>query len=363
MIPWYHLNESATISSPALLVYPDRVQHNISEMLRVAGSADRLRPHVKTHKCGEIVSMQMEAGIRKFKCATIAEAEMLADCGVLDILLAYQPVGPTISRYLQLQQKYPRVAFSALADNQGIAKSLSHYWESHGMKLGIFIDLDVGMHRTGIQPGHGVSSLVEVIEECKGLIHKGFHIYDGHIRDEDFNDRKTAVEASFSKALTYLNQDDSYEVVAGGTPTFPVHAMNPRVTLSPGTCLLWDHGYQSILPDQKFLIAAVLLTRVISKPEEGLLCLDLGHKALASEMPHPRVHLPDLGKVEFLTHSEEHLVIRSSKAHEYQVGDVIYGFPKHICPTTALHQELVVIDNREEVGRWEVSARDRRLSI
>lgn len=363
MTPWYHLNESATISSPALLVYPDRVQQNILEMLRVAGSADRLRPHVKTHKCREIVSMQMEAGINKFKCATIAEAEMLADCGVLDILLAYQPVGPTATRYLQLQQKYPRVAFSALTDNQETAKSLSHYWESHGSKLGIFIDLDVGMHRTGIQPGDGVTPLVEIIEACKGLIHKGVHIYDGHIRDADINERKASVEASFSQAAPYLKPDDSYEIVAGGTPTFPVHAMNPRVTLSPGTCLLWDHGYSSILPDQEFHIAAVLLTRVISKPGEGLLCLDLGHKALASEMPHPRVYLPDLGEVEFQTHSEEHLVVKSSRAGQYKVGDVIYGFPKHICPTAALHQEMVVIADRKEVDRWKVYARDRRISI
>ena len=142
-----------------------------------------------------------------------------------------------------------------------------------------------------------------------------------------------------------------------------MHALNPQVDLSPGTCLLWDQGYSENFPDQKFLHAAVLITRVVSKPTEELLCLDLGHKAVASEMPHPRVYFPDLEHVDFLTHSEEHLVIRTPSAINFEVGDVLYGIPRHICPTTALHQELVVIEGGEVVDLWKVVARDRRINF
>jgi D-serine deaminase-like pyridoxal phosphate-dependent protein len=105
------------------------------------------------------------------------------------------------------------------------------------------------------------------------------------------------------------------------------------------------------------------MTRVVSKPTNELLCLDLGHKAVASEMGHPRVHFTDLEQVEFLTHSEEHLVIQTPNAANFEVGDVLYGIPTHICPTTALHQELVVVDDGEAVDLWKVFARDRRINI
>jgi D-serine deaminase-like pyridoxal phosphate-dependent protein len=160
-----------------------------------------------------------------------------------------------------------------------------------------------------------------------------------------------------------METDEVVDTVAGGSPTFPVHAMNPKFSLSPGTCLLWDQGYSRGFPDQKFLHAAVLLIRVISKPAEQFLCLDLGHKAVASEMPHPRVYFPELEKVEFISQSEEHLVVKSQQAVNFRVGDVLYGVPVHICPTTALHQELVVVEEGKAVDRWRVFARDRRITI
>jgi D-serine deaminase-like pyridoxal phosphate-dependent protein len=362
MKPWYQINHPDQVPSPALLVFPDRVSSNIDEMIRVAGSTERLRPHVKTHKCREIVAMQQKAGINKFKCATIAEAEMLGECQVQDVLLAYQPVGPNITRYLQVAMNNPDTVFSALVDNMATARQLDNYSAKAGVSLGIFIDLDAGMHRTGIAPGALVNELMNFIQVSPHLIFRGWHVYDGHIRDSDFEIRKGKVDASLEWLSKFLWSNPDLEIVAGGSPTFPVHALNPRVNLSPGTCLLWDHGYSQMFPDQKFVPAAVLLIRIISKPTAELLCLDLGHKAVASEMPHPRVYLPQLGPVEYLSHSEEHLVVRTMKAPDFEVGDVLYGIPMHICPTTALHQELVVIENGKMVDRWKVYARDRRIT-
>ncbi len=77
---WYEIKNIEEIDSPALVIYPDRILANIHEMIRVAGSPAKLQPHVKTYKMTEIVEMQMEQGIRKFKCATIAEARNARNC-------------------------------------------------------------------------------------------------------------------------------------------------------------------------------------------------------------------------------------------------------------------------------------------
>jgi D-serine deaminase-like pyridoxal phosphate-dependent protein len=135
------------------------------------------------------------------------------------------------------------------------------------------------------------------------------------------------------------------------------------VECSPGTCVFWDFGYGSKLPDLDFLPAALLLTRVISKPGPNLLCLDLGHKAVASENPHPRVQLLNLPEAKAVGHSEEHLVVETERAHEFAVGDCLYGNPWHICPTVALHGQAVVVRNGQVTERWRVAARERALTF
>src|SRR5262245_56904457 len=108
--PWYEVANVAQVDSPALLVYADRVRENIARMLRYAGGAERLRPHVKTHKMAQVVEMQLEAGIQRFKCATLAEAEMVAQCGATDVFLAYQLLGPKIDRFAALIKAYPKTS-------------------------------------------------------------------------------------------------------------------------------------------------------------------------------------------------------------------------------------------------------------
>ena len=151
--------------------------------------------------------------------------------------------------------------------------------------------------------------------------------------------------------------------MAGGTPTFPIHAQNDSFECSPGTCVLWDFGYAEKFADLEFLIAAVVLTRVVSKPGANRLCLDLGHKAIASENPPPRVQFLNLPDATAISHSEEHLVVESAQAHRFAVGDCLYGVPRHICPTVALHSEAVVINHGMATERWRVTARERRLTI
>ena len=152
-------------------------------------------------------------------------------------------------------------------------------------------------------------------------------------------------------------------IVAGGTPTFPIHARRPGVQCSPGTSVFWDLGYETLLPDLDFTPAVLVLTRVISKPSAKILCLDLGHKAIASESPHPRVELLGLSDARAIGHSEEHLTIETDRADEFPVGTPLYGIPWHICPTVALHQEAIVIRNGRAEEKWQVVGRARTITV
>ena len=365
---WYKVTNVGDVPSPALLVYPDRVAQNIRTMIQIAGGVERLRPHMKTNKLPEVVRMQIDQGITKFKCATIAEAEVAALCSAPDVLLAYQPVGPNVQRFVQLARKFTGTTFSALVDDAGTIRALAKAAAAAGVTLDLFLDLDCGMHRTGVAPGPEAVELYRLLAESPGLRAAGLHVYDGHIRDSDIAARTAMCDAAFAQ-LTELRDRLVSEglavpdIVAGGTPTFPIHARRSNVQCSPGTSVFWDLGYETLLPDLDFSPAVLVLTRVVSKPSRNILCLDLGHKAIASESPHPRVELFGLPDARAIGHSEEHLTIETEKADEFPVGTPLYGIPWHICPTVALHQEAVVIRDGRAEERWQVTARARAITI
>ena len=368
MSEWFHIANVSEVASPALLLFPERVRENIRRMLRVCGGAARLRPHIKTHKLAELVRMQIEEGISKFKCATIAEAEMAAGAGAKDVLIAYPLVGPNAERILELTQKFPATKFSCVADAAEAIRALSKTFSNSQASLDLLLDVDCGQHRTGIEPGRDAINLYRLIAASPGLKPAGIHAYDGHIHEPDLAKRIAMCETAFAPVLK-LREDLRAaglavpRVVAGGTPTFPIHAKNELLECSPGTCVLWDFGYAEKFGDMNFLIAALVLTRVVSKPGPNRLCLDLGHKAIAAENPPPRVKFLDLPDAMAISHSEEHLVIETTRAGEFAVGDCLYGVPRHICPTVALHSEAIVIRDGLASERWRVTARERRITI
>lgn len=355
MADWFQIEEEAQMLTPALLFYSERIDANINKMIQMAGDTDRLRPHVKTYKCRELIQRQMDCGIRKFKCATLAEAAMLLDMGVPDVLLAYPLVGPD------------QLVFSALA-----AKAKGHLsvlidhpeqiwqWKQHTkLPVHCYIDLNVGMNRTGILPEQAETLLAMIDGQ---LIFQGWHVYDGHIHASDPEQRKQEVTEAFRPVQELLNtvgKEYQGELICGGSITFPVHAAYPQRTLSPGTTVLWDHGYGSQFPDLNFDIAACLATRVVSKPAADLLCLNLGYKAVAAEMSETPVYFPQLNDAQIVKHSEEHLVLKTSKADQYPIGALLYAFPWHICPTVALHESAWLVRRGQLSGRIEIKARKR----
>jgi D-serine deaminase-like pyridoxal phosphate-dependent protein len=273
-----------------------------------------------------------------------------------------------VRRLVQLATSYPATRFSAIADDAAAIEALSKAFAAAGLVLELLLDVDCGMHRTGIAPGLAAIELYRRISELPGLAPGGLHAYDGQIQDTDLADRTAKCEAGFVSVLSLgRTLTDAGlavpRIVAGGTPTFPIHARRPNVECSPGTCVFWDFSYANKLPDMDFVPAALVLTRVISKPGPHLLCLDLGHKSIASENPHPRVQLFDVPDAKATVHSEEHLVIETAHAGRFGVGDCLYGVPRHICPTVALHSEAVVVNNGRAEARWKVIARERAITI
>ena len=365
---WYEISNADDIPSPALLFYTDRIEENISRMIRIAGGTERLRPHMKTHKSPDVVKLHVAQGITKFKCATIAEAEMVASCGAGEVLLAYQPVGPNAQRLCALIRKMPQTRFATVVDDESVLRKLSETLRQENGVIEVLLDVDCGQHRTGIEPGERAFELYKLVCALPGIKAGGLHAYDGHIHDKDVGARSVACEKALAPVAELRQRIlkgglPCPRMVMGGTPTFPFHAKRAEVECSPGTCVLWDWGYSTNLPDLDFLHAAVLLTRVVSRPTANRLCLDLGHKAVASEMPHPRVHFPGLPDAKPVAHNEEHLVLETLRANEFAVGAVLYGIPWHVCPTVALHGEAMAVKNGSASAHWSIAARARRLSI
>lgn len=364
---WYEVQNIGELDTPALLFYPKRIKENISIAKSFIDDVSRLRPHVKTHKCVEVTQLMLDAGIKKFKCATIAEAEMLAISGAPDVLLAYQPVATKVQRFINLIKNYSKTQFACLIDNIESAEMISAEAEEAGITITIFIDVNIGMNRTGIFPA-GVLGLYKACSQLKNIVIKGIHAYDGHIYTQDLQQRTINCKVAFQPVVNIIPEIEAVYnkpvIVAGGTPTYPIFAHMPDVECSPGTFILWDEGYQTSFPDLPFLPAALVATRVISVPDQHTFCLDLGHKAIAAENElSKRVKFLNASAVQFVGHSEEHLVIQTPDAHQFKIGNVLYSLPVHICPTCNLYEKATVIENGTAVGEWKIIARNRMINF
>jgi D-serine deaminase-like pyridoxal phosphate-dependent protein len=241
-----------------------------------------------------------------------------------------------------------------------------------GLTMQVLLDLDTGMHRTGIPVGAAAQELYLQIGQSRALSAGGLHCYDGQNHQPDLQARRAAVSALWQPVMHMVEQLTQAgaavpKIVCGGTPTFPVFAslQSPMATMdiecSPGTCVLSDFNYGRDYADMSgFHPAAVLMTRVISRHHANRVTVDLGYKAVASDPPAGRrCHFLNLPGAKEIQHSEEHLVVEAPAADHLQVGDVLYAVPAHVCPTVALHSHLIVVENGAIIDRWKVTARDR----
>lgn len=366
---WYNVKQIDQLDSPALLVFPQRVKTNIQTAISMVASVGQLRPHVKTNKSAQATQLMLDAGITKFKCATIAEAEMLGTIKAPDVVLAYQPLGPKLHRFTELVKTFSSTKYSCLTDNISAAREQTDAFASNGLEIPVYIDLNIGMNRTGIIPGEKAIELCKFCASTKGIRFAGLHAYDGHIRNKDIAMRTKECDEAFS-TIEKLKEGllktgiPVPNIIAGGTPTFPIHAKRKNIECSPGTFIYWDKGYTELCREQNFLPAAVLVTRIISLPSPTRICTDLGHKSVAAENEiGRRIFFLNASDLHPVGQSEEHLVCDTGNEHHYKTGDVLYGLPYHICPTVALYESVYTVDDGEVTGEWENIARDRKISV
>lgn len=367
----YTISNNEAITTPNLVYYKDIIIENTKKAINIAGGADRLWPHVKSHKMSEMIKLQQEMGIKKFKCATIAEAEMLVNCHAEDIVLAYPLIGPNIKRFITLGKSTNKSRLWAIGDNYEQIKLLSKQSVLEGVKVPLLLDVNLGMNRTGI-PIERAEDLYRKCYELEGIELNGLHCYDGNHNNKDISIRKKEVADSVEiiKQIKQSLQSDGLScsvIIAGGTPSFPCYAEYEGVYLSPGTLFLTDYGYLTNLPDLNFIPATALITRVVSHPDDNLFTIDLGYKGIASDPAGLRGVIVGLEiEASPLFQSEEHWVFKMNEGYEKclpNIGDVLYVIPTHICPTSALYPEALVSQDGKIIDYWQVTARNRKITI
>lgn len=376
----YHLPEQLArrLLTPALVIYRPIVEANIDRILAIAGGdVERWRPHLKTTKSPDLWRLLLDRGIRQFKCATTREAAALLttadEAGVpeVDLLIAYPHVEPALSQLAALARRFPRARVSVLCEAPEAASTMP-------TELGIFPDLDAGMHRTGLAPARW--DAWRPVARDLGERFRGVHFYDGHLRDADLAIRTREAARGYDQLLAFIQRLESggarvREIITSGTPTLVpalrheglsrFHAPDKgRVhRVSAGTVVLHDAGYAVIAPELELTPAAVVMSRVISAPMDGRITLDAGSKSLAAETGDPCACIAGCADWRALSPSEEHLPVAIGDAAPPAPGTLLRLVPRHICPTVNLAERAILI---ERDGSWreiEIIARAHDLLI
>jgi D-serine deaminase-like pyridoxal phosphate-dependent protein len=361
------------VMTPALLVYPEFIASNIARTVALlGGDADRWRAHIKTAKLGYTLRMMVERGVRNFKCATTLELLVACECGAADVLVAYPVIGANARRVREIAEQFPKVRVSVLAENEEQARQ----WR--GSRLGVFVDINPGMNRTGIDEGHGaeVFDLVRAIGSI-GLEFRGLHYYDGHHRDSDERKRAESAHHGYDRLLEIVNEIERMgihvpEVITAGTPTLPSSlsyagfrnaAFIHRV--SPGTVVYCDaSSLAQVGEEYGYRPAVLVLTRVVSHPRVGIVTCDGGHKSVSADSGVPTCVVPGHPELTPLTPSEEHLPLQVAEgAAGPKVGEALYLLPRHVCTTVNNFNDAVMVRNGEIESVEKVTARGREMPL
>ncbi|MGH9742089.1 MAG: D-TA family PLP-dependent enzyme [Candidatus Acidiferrum sp.] len=371
--PRYEVRGLEDVLTPALAVYPEIIASNIEQTLRLlGGNADRWRPHIKTAKLGYTVGMLVEHGIRNFKCATTLELLVACQRGAADVLVAYPCIGANARRVWEISEQFPQVRISILSENEQQIRQ----WR--GSRVGIFLDINPGMNRTGIEQSHAEEVLkLHGAISASGLEFRGLHYYDGQYATAEEPERAIATHAGYHQLLEIEREivqsgGSVPEVVTAGTPTFPSSLSYEDFRkarfmhrISPGTVVYSDASSMAQLSKEYGYRPAVLvLTRVVSHPRGGIITCDAGHKAVSADSGVPTCVVVGHPELTPLSPSEEHLPIAVDGAAEGpQVGEILYLLPRHVCPTVNNFDHAILVRNGKIESVEQVSARGREAPL
>jgi D-serine deaminase-like pyridoxal phosphate-dependent protein len=366
----FEVQGSKALSTPSLLIYTEMIEANISAALRLMnGDANRWRPHLKTAKLGYTMSRLVARGIKLAKCATTLELLTAIESGMEDVLVAFPLMGSNAARVREIAAAHPDRRISALVE------SVDQLDEWRGSAVGVFVDLNPGMDRTGMAEDRfeDVRDFIDRVQKA-GLRFHGLHHYDGQIKNTDPS-AKTVAHEGYSRLVEligYLKGSgiEVQEVITSGTPAVP-HALDFAPfsagtfvhRVSPGTIVYNDRSSLKDLPDRGFLPAALVLSTVVSRPRDNRVTCDAGHKAVSADAGVPTCDVLGRPGLAPLKPSEEHLPIEVRSGDSPARGELLYLLPAHVCPTVNNFSKAVLIRGGKVEDIVPVTARGHEAFV
>lgn len=327
----------AELQTPALVIERRDFEHNVATMA-AALPGNRLRPHVKAHKCTSLARAQAEAGHRTFTCATIREVEVMAAAGLGDdLLLANEVVDAT---------RLGRVAASGARVTLAVDSDAAIAAAAAGGVREVLIDVNVGLPRCGCRP-EDAGRLAEVARGA-GLEVRGVMGYEGHVVGLEDRAVRTEMVAGCMELLVKAHAETGGDIIsAGGTGTYDLNTWANEI--QAGSYALMDTAYGKL--ELPFRNALTIVATIVSV-SDGWVVADCGLKAMGMDHGNPEVRDPG-GSVWYV--ADEHLVF--SPAAPLAVGDRIRVIPAHVDPTVAYHERMWLIDGDDVVEEWPVDMR------
>lgn len=360
----YRINDPARLATPRLLVFQDRIARNIESMrhkleaLAPNSGFRHLCPHVKTNKSTLLTRQLVQAGIVAVK-VTMREIELAVAAGAKNIFVAYPLLEHEALLLARLIKQNPQTNFQVQIGSLAHAAILKRVAGRESIVWNYFLDLDVGMHRTGMLPEQALGVHAEISAQ-RYFNFIGLHGYDGHVHFPSFEERQREAEHAMRKLLevlrAFLARNIAVErIVVAGSPTFELDLKilvreiknGPLVQVSPGTWIFWDSNYEKLTPG-KFEIAALILAQVMDVGSGNRITLNLGHKRWAAESG--RIELFSRPGLRVVSFSEEHTVLEHPAEEKFEVGDYVLIAPRHVCPTVNLYEDFSVIDDEGKIA-------------
>jgi D-serine deaminase-like pyridoxal phosphate-dependent protein len=368
--PQYEVQDSQALSTPSLLIYTEMIEANITAALRMMnGDASRWRPHLKTAKLGYTIRRLVARGIKMAKCATTLELVTAIESGMEDVVVAFPLMGPNAARVREIAAAHPERRISTLVE------SVDQIDEWRRSAVGVFVDLNPGMDRTGMAEDdfEEVREFIGQVQKA-GLRFCGLHHYDGQIQNTDQSAAAMAREgySRLVELIAYLKRSgiEVREVITSGTPAMP-HALNFAPfregefvhRVSPGTIVYNDRSSLKELPDYGFQPAALVLSTVVSRPRENRVTCDAGHKAVSADAGVPTCDVLGRPGLVGLKPSEEHLPIEVRSGETPSRGELLYLLPAHVCPTVNNFDKAVLVRGGKVEEIVPVSARGHEMFV
>ena len=348
------------VQTPALLLKVDALERNLAKMAKLARDGGKaLRPHTKTHKSPVIAKKQLALGAVGICTAKIGEAEIMVANGVDDVLITSEPVPRNMDRFVALAAK---AKIAATVDDAEIARELGRRADARGIEIAIFVDLNVGQERTGVDAGPEGVRLVELVCTTKGLRFAGLQGYEGHLQSRmPESERRTLALAAYDRlgATKDLLKDAGIAVptitTAGtGTARFAVeHAAVNEI--QPGSYCVMDSSYGVVEPF--FENALFILTSVLSVNRKDALVVDAGWKAASTDSGLPRVK--DHPEATYKEAGDEHGKILGLTG-THRAGDIVQLVPSHCDTTVNLYDKYILVrDDGTVEGELAIATRGK----